>query len=93
MKPILQTKLPQIKNICGKYQVKRLWAFGSVTEESFSEKSDVDLLVEFGEVDLMDYADNYFDLQSAFETIFNRKVDLVTTNSLANPYFIRSVER
>lgn len=93
MKPILQTRLPQIKNICGKHQVKRLWAFGSVTEESFSEKSDVDLLVEFEDMDLMDYADNYFDLQSAFESIFKRKIDLVTTNSLANPYFIRAVER
>jgi len=64
-----------------------------VTQETFSEHSDVDLLVEFENVDLMDYADNYFDLQSAFESIFNRKVDLVTTNSLSNPYFIRAIER
>lgn len=93
MKAIFQSKLPQIKSACDKYKVKHLWAFGSITQESFSEKSDVDLLVEFGHIDLMDYADNYFDLQSAFESIFNRKVDLVTINSLANPYFIRSIEQ
>lgn len=93
MKAIFQSKLPQIKSACVKFKVKQLWAFGSITQESFSEKSDVDLLVEFGQIDLMDYADNYFDLQSAFESIFNRKVDLVTTNSLANPYFIRAIEQ
>ncbi len=93
MRSILKSSLPQIKNVCSRHQVKCLWAFGSVTQETFSEHSDVDLLVEFENVDLMDYADNYFDLQSAFESIFNRKVDLVTTNSLSNPYFIRAIER
>ena len=75
------------------HNVKALFAFGSVASEGFKEESDVDLLVSFKPMDYGEYADNYFILAEKFESLFDRPVDLVTENSLSNPYFIDSVNR
>lgn len=75
------------------HNVKALFAFGSVASEGFKEESDVDLLVSFKPMEYGEYADNYFMLAEKFESLFNRSVDLVTENSLSNPYFIDSVNR
>lgn len=40
----------------------------------------------------MTLADQYFGLLSGLEELFDRGVDLVTSKSLRNPYFIRSIE-
>jgi uncharacterized protein len=71
--------------------VKNLHAFGSVIGERFSERSDVDLLVSFAAVPMLDFADNYFDFKEALEKIITRKVDLVVEKSLTNPVSIRSI--
>lgn len=97
MKEIIQKNLSQIKEICGEHHVKMLWAFGSVVTDKFTEKSDVDLLVEFNRAffkdDYGEYADNYLELMFAFEDLFKRKVDLVTVKPDMNPYFLKIVEQ
>lgn len=46
---ILQDKREAIAEVCARYDVARLEAFGSALREDFNqEKGDVDLLVEFG---------------------------------------------
>ncbi len=67
--------------------------FGSVNSYEFSEKSDVDFLVSFEKMKPEDYAENYFLLAEKLESIVNREVDLVTVNSLSNPFFIEEVEK
>lgn len=60
--------------------------------ENFNENSDIDFIVEFNEtIPLLSYADNYFDLLFSFEDLFKREIDLVTQNSLRNPYFILEI--
>ena len=71
--------------------MKELYIFGSVTGKKFSEKSDVDLLVNFKSMPIFNYADNYFDLLEDLEKVLKRKVDLITLKSLKNPYFIEEV--
>jgi hypothetical protein len=95
MNPVITNNLSKIQEVCKKYKVKELYAFGSVTENDFNEKSDVDLLVEFdkSKIPLEDFADNFFDLADNLENIFNRRVDLLTLNSLKNPYFIQEVNK
>jgi predicted nucleotidyltransferase len=44
-------------------------------------------------MDFGEYADNFFCLADEFEQLFQRKVDLITENSLANPFFIEAVNR
>lgn len=81
----------QIKALCEKHKVETLYAFGSVLNERFNSESDIDLLVKFQEIDLLDYADNYFNLLFSLQSVLDRKVDLVTEQSLKNPYFIEQI--
>ena len=82
-----------IKNPCEKHQVKRLYAFGSVITNKFSDKSDIDLLADFNAMELDKYADNYFSLKFALEDARNRPVDLLEEKAIRNPYFKRAVEQ
>ena len=55
---------PSIIALCEKHKVKRLFAFGSVLTSRFTEKSDIDLVVDFDkEVEQVDYVNNFFDLR------------------------------
>jgi predicted nucleotidyltransferase len=94
MNPIIEQKLPEIRALCKKYHVERLYLFGSATTDNFNDKSDVDLLMAFDEkLSPLERGENYFELHYAFEALFGRDIDLLTENSLSNPYFIASVER
>jgi uncharacterized protein len=93
MHSILIDNIDSLKALCLRYNVKSLYAFGSVCTEKFNETSDIDLLISFNPMDYGDYADTYFKLAEEFEKVFNRPVDLVTDKSLGNPYFIESINR
>jgi len=93
MNKILTDNIENLKALCMKYNVKSLYAFGSVCTEDFNINSDIDLLVSFKPLDYGDYADTYFELSEEFEKILQRPVDLVTEKSLGNPYFIESLNK
>ena len=85
---IIQKNIDAIENLCQKHKVKELYAFGSVIRNDFSKKSDIDLLVEFKRMPVLDYADNYFGLVFSLQKVLKRKVDLLTQKSLRNPVLI-----
>ena len=91
--PLITNNINTIKTLCEQHKVKELYAFGSATTENFNEESDVDLLVEFNEMDVLGYADNYFDLIEKLKAVFKRETDLVTVKSIKNPVFKRVVNR
>ncbi|WP_247232937.1 nucleotidyltransferase family protein [Telluribacter sp. SYSU D00476] len=93
MHQVLSENMDRIQDLCKRYNVKFLFAFGSVCADRFSENSDIDLLVTFHPMDYGDYADAYFELADNLEELLHRPVDLVTDKSLANPYFIDSVNK
>ncbi len=93
MDKFLLNKLEEVKASMKAHHVKNAYAFGSVCSNGFNEKSDIDLLVSFTEMQPEDYADNYFNLLYQLQYILNREVDLVTENSLKNPYFIKVINR
>ena len=79
-------------DICRRFDVARLELFGSATTGAFDPKrSDLDFLVEFGEVPRGERFDAFFGLQRALAELFDRHVDLVEAGALRNPYFIRRV--
>ncbi len=92
MQRLIQDKLDELKLLCQNYDVKAMYVFGSVCTEKFSEDSDIDLLISFKEISIEKYTDNYFELHYKLEKLFNRKIDLLTENSLSNRYFIESIE-
>lgn len=82
-----------ISRLCETHKVKSLYAFGSVLTDKFDATSDIDLIVEFANVNLEDYADNYFDLKFSLEEIFKRPIDLLEGKEIRNPYFKQAVEQ
>ncbi|MCH8966944.1 MAG: nucleotidyltransferase domain-containing protein [Planctomycetes bacterium] len=79
-----------IGEVCRRSHVARLEVFGSaVTGEFDEQRSDLDFLVEFGEVLHGERFDAFFGLQRALAEQFGRSVDLVEAGASRNPYFIR----
>ncbi len=60
------------------YSVKWLGLFGSYVKEAAHEDSDIDLLVEFEKLSF----DNYMGLRIFLEDLFEKKIDLVISNSV-----------
>ena len=82
----------QINNLCRQYNVNRLFAFGSVLTDKFSEKSDVDLIVDFDKQAVKDYFINYFDFKYSLENVFKRDVDLLEEQPIRNSYLKKNIE-
>jgi uncharacterized protein len=93
MQKLLSDNMDKIKTLCMNHHVKTLFAFGSVCTDQFNENSDIDFLISFNPMDYGDYADTYFELAEKLENLFHRHVDLVTEKSLANPYFIDTINQ
>lgn len=81
-----------IKQLCVKHKVKRLYAFGSILKDNYQKESDVDFIVDFEPLDISQYADNYFNLKFALEDTLHRRVDLIEEKAISNPYFKAEVE-
>ncbi len=93
MNELVKNRIEVVRTICEKLQVAKLWVFGSVNSTNFTSESDIDFLVSFEKMKIEDYAENYFLLAENLEKIFERNIDLVTENSLSNPYFIEEVNK
>ena len=87
----IEQKLNRILELCKKYKVKTLYAFGSVLTDKFDDKSDVDLIVDFKRMPLKVYSDNYYYLKFSLEDMFNRPVDLLEYKAIRNPYFLENI--
>jgi predicted nucleotidyltransferase len=92
MNKIIENKNTELKDLCMNYDVKFMYLFGSVCTDKFTENSDIDILISFKDISIEKYTDNYFELHYKLEALFGRKVDLLTENSLSNPFFIESLE-
>ncbi|MBN2769755.1 MAG: nucleotidyltransferase family protein [Spirochaetes bacterium] len=89
-KEYILSKLAELKPILYKdYAVKEIGLFGSFSNESFSEESDIDLLVEIEKP----IGWKYFSLEIYLEGVFNRKIDLVTKNALKKQMKDRILEQ
>lgn len=91
---VVRDKRDELAEICQRYGVARLYVFGSAVTGGFAEtSSDIDFIVEFaGRQPTGSYADRYLGLAEELERLFGRPVDLVTEESVRNPYFRREVD-
>ena len=81
----------QITLLCEKHNVKHLFAFGSVLTNKFSDKSDVDLLVDIKSQDPLIYAEHYFELKFKLEDLLSRKIDLLEEKAIKNKYLMENI--
>ncbi len=54
--------------------------------------SDIDLRIEFNNHAADDYADNYFALHDALVATLGRKVDIISSRTIRNPFFRKEIE-
>ncbi|MEE8432746.1 MAG: nucleotidyltransferase domain-containing protein [Candidatus Desulfatibia sp.] len=92
---IIEEKQDTLNKLCAKYRIKRLELFGSAaSDENFSiGPSDLDFLVEFLPLEGGGYFDAYFGFLEELQDLFEKHIDLVTINSIKNPYFLQSVNK
>lgn len=88
---LITTNINKIQELCIKHKVGHLYVFGSVLSNKFQNQSDIDMIVDFNNVDLYNYADNYFDFKYSLEKIFEREVDLLEEKAINNPYLKESI--
>ena len=73
------SKLKELKpTLREEYGLKEIGLFGSFSDNTNTENSDIDLLVEFEKP----IGWKFFSLEIYLEKIFGRKIDLVTKNAL-----------
>jgi len=94
MFPMKKYKKP-LADLCNNNQVvSKLYLFGSALSPQFDEAaSDIDVLVETVDLPPDERGESLIALWDNLEKLFDRKVDLLTANSLRNPYLKNEVER
>jgi len=88
-----KNKTRGIIDLCQQHMVKELSLFGSFLTDDANAESDIDLLVEFKEIDVLDYFDNFMDFKEKLEILLERKIDLVENKAIRNPIFRQSIDR
>ena len=85
--------MDELRRLCIMYNVEKMYLFGSVLTPNFNNRSDIDFLVKFKDIDLATYFDNYMNFKSNLENLFGREVDLVEEQTLKNPILINSINK
>jgi predicted nucleotidyltransferase len=84
---IIENNINQLNEICKSFDVKRLYVFGSLSTNKFDENtSDIDLIVEFGQMDPIQKGERLINIWNEFEELFGKKVDLISRTKVRNPY-------
>lgn len=91
----IEDRRERLIELCQRFNVKRLDAFGSAAADaSFNpETSDIDLLVEFERMDPVRHAKSYFSLLAALQDLFACGINLIETKAVANPYLLESIDK
>lgn len=93
MMKIIDQHIEQINRLCEINKVRALFAFGSVTNDSFNSDSDIDLLVDIDDSDPVSYADKYFNLKFQLKELLRREIDLLEQKAIRNKYLKSEIER
>ena len=88
---LIREKLPEIRLLCRRYNVRRLDLAGSAAKGEWREGSDLDFVVEFAPLPPGRRADAYFGLWFALEELCGRSVDLIEFEAITNPYLLESL--
>lgn len=90
---LIENQMENLKNLCDKYHVDRMYLFGSALNSNFNSESDIDFLVKFKPIDLAKYFENYMDFKENLKMLLGREIDLVEEQALKNPILINSIDK
>jgi predicted nucleotidyltransferase len=91
MTPKINIDRDSLAAFCRKWHIRRLWLFGSVLRDDFTEDSDVDVLYEFEEEQMVGF--KIFRIEEELSSLLGGKqVDFVDVDDMSprikrHPYF------
>jgi hypothetical protein len=89
---LINLNIESIKNLCDKYHVRSLFAFGSVARDELRSTSDIDLVVDIDGDDPISYSENYFGLKLQLEQLLKRQIDLLELRAIQNQYLKQNID-
>jgi uncharacterized protein len=90
---LIDKNIETLITLCKQHKVKELYIFGSILTPGFNDNSDIDFLVQFDNIDILEYADNYFDFKEKLEKLLGREIDLLENQAIRNPIFRKVLDR
>ena len=95
MHRLIASKQEEIAVICRRHRVERLEVFGSAARGTDFDpsRSDADFLVEFKPPLLPDLFDRKVQMLEDLQMLLGRKVDLVRSGTIRNPYRKKSIDK
>ncbi len=92
--PSLYAFIPALQMLCRRFGVQQLYLFGSaVTPQFNASSSDVDILVTLLPASPLAQGESLLGLWAELEATLERRVDLLTPDSLQNPFLKAEIER
>lgn len=91
---LLKERHKDFVDLCRSHKVAKIYAFGSSITNHFDQtRSDIDLVVKVDINDPLDRGEALLSLWDKLEALFGRKVDLLTEESIRNPYLKANINR
>ena len=91
---LIKERLTDFVALCRAHKVDKIYAFGSsITDHFDPTTSDIDVVVKIDIEDPADRGEALLSLWDKLESFFKRKVDLLTEDSIRNPYLKSNINR
>ncbi len=90
----IESNLELIQPLFKQHKVEKAYLFGSAISGNFSNKSDLDFIIKFQpNIPPLKRGELWWGLHDQLREFFKREIDLVTEDSLKNPYFIKELNK
>ena len=94
MADFIDANIEEIAAVCLQLGIKRLFVFGSALRDDYRPgESDIDLLVEFGPIDISKKFHTFLEARAAFSKILQAEVDLVMSGAVKNKIIASEIDR
>ena len=94
LQTLIKEKYSEFVDLCRSHSVDKVYAFGSSITDHFDPiKSDIDIVVKINIGDPADRGEALLSFWDKIEALFQRKVDLLTEDSIKNPYLKSNINR
>ena len=91
---LIKERYAAFVDLCRSHKVDKIYAFGSSITDHFDPKtSDIDVVVKLDIDDPADRGEALLSLWDKLEVLFQRRVDLLTEDSIRNPYLKSNINR
>jgi predicted nucleotidyltransferase len=90
---LITSNIEKIRQLLASNRIVEAYVFGSAVKGDFNENSDVDFLVRFSnDLTPLEKGELWWNLHDELRKFLKREIDIVTINSLKNPYFVKEID-